>query len=169
MKKPHVQGRFASVPVELRFWEKVCKYKEENACWGWLADKNVHGYGTFDLNGKSMLAHRVSWILTYGDFPRELCILHHCDNAACVRPNHLFIGTRQDNSDDMFKKHRERHDGLRGKLNGMTKLTKEQVREIRKRYKEDVAISQLDLAQVYSVTQSTIRRAISGETWGWLK
>jgi hypothetical protein len=74
--------------VEQRFWSKVSK---SNQCWLWTANALPAGY---------------SWLLTRGEIPEGQQVLHKCDNPSCVRPDHLFLGTQQDNVDDMIKKGR---------------------------------------------------------------
>ncbi|MGJ0510229.1 MAG: HNH endonuclease signature motif containing protein [Methylocystis sp.] len=89
---------------EVRFWEKVIR---GDGCWEWTAAKSVRGYGTFGLRkGKMVPAHRMSWELTYGKIPDGLIVCHHCDNPECVRPDHLFLGTYSDNTQDMIRKGR---------------------------------------------------------------
>jgi uncharacterized protein YerC len=85
------------------FWSKVDKTKD---CWEWKAYKDKKGYGKFNLNGNTVRTHRVSWILTYGN-PGNLCVLHKCDNPSCVNPEHLFLGTYDDNNKDRNKKGRQ--------------------------------------------------------------
>lgn len=103
--KPNLCGR----PAEERFWKSVLKTDE---CWNWTAWK-YQGYGYFNVNGKLMGTHRFSWILHNGAIPDALCVLYHCDNPSCVKPDHLFIGTKQDNTDDMIAKGRARFRGNR--------------------------------------------------------
>ncbi len=112
-------------PIESRFWRKVNK-NTSNGCWEWIAqikppDKTTEGgYGIFSCldynkgkypngNAKQIRkrAHRVSWELTFGSIPNEMCILHKCDNRKCVNPGHLFLGTVNDNNQDMIKKGRK--------------------------------------------------------------
>lgn len=87
-----------------RFWVNVVK---TDGCWIWTGNFNAFGYGRIGNNGKRELAHRFSWVLHYGPIPKGLIVCHHCDNTACVRPDHLFIGTQQDNMDDMISKNRQ--------------------------------------------------------------
>jgi hypothetical protein len=87
-----------------RFWNKVDKSDD---CWLWTASKLKQGYGRFNFNGKLILAHRMSWILTNGEIPNEMCALHSCDNPSCVNPSHLRLGTKKDNSQDKIQRGRD--------------------------------------------------------------
>lgn len=90
-----------------RFWEKV--YKTET-CWIWTAYKNRAGYGKFGIKGGICAnAHRVSWVIHNGPIANEQFVCHKCDNTSCVNPDHLFLGTRQDNINDMMIKKRSKH------------------------------------------------------------
>ena len=79
----------------------------ESGCWLWLGCVQPKGYGDFFVHkGLHQLAHRISWQLYIGEIPDDLCILHKCDIPSCVRPDHLFLGTRIDNNEDMIAKGR---------------------------------------------------------------
>lgn len=70
--------------------------------------RNAKGYGQVRIggrNGKTWLAHRWAWAQVHGD-PGDLCVLHACDNPACINIDHLFLGTRADNNHDMIAKGR---------------------------------------------------------------
>lgn len=85
-----------------RFWKYVNK---QEGCWDWIGGIKSTGRGNFWLNGKTEIAPRVSWAIHRGGLPK-LCVLHTCDNGRCVRPDHLFLGTLSDNTQDMLKKGR---------------------------------------------------------------
>ena len=85
-----------------RFWKKIKKTK---TCWKWRGARDHHGYGRFAVHRMLRIAHRVSWRISMGD-PNGLYVLHHCDNPACVRPSHLFLGDQTDNMRDASRKGR---------------------------------------------------------------
>lgn len=92
-----------------RFFEKV--RKSEN-CWIWTAALDHKGYGQFSgfdsvaMKHTMMRAHRVSWVFHNGEIKNGLFVLHKCDVPSCVNPDHLFLGTNQDNIDDAVRKQR---------------------------------------------------------------
>jgi len=137
-------------PVAERFWSKVDRSGGPDACWPWTAALTRSGYGRFNpTRAKRIVAHRMTWELTYGPIPisggyHGTCICHHCDNRPCCNPSHLFLGAQADNIADMVAKGRQRggagerhwfniHPELRprGERHGLSKLTEAQVREIR--------------------------------------
>jgi len=144
-----------------RFWPKV-DVKGSDECWEWAAVKTSRGYGQVWNGEKKMQAHRVAWELTHGPIPDGFCVLHHCDNRACVNPAHLWLGTNADNMADATGKGRM----ARGERNGRagTKLTSEKVREAR-----ISKIPQYTIAARLGVSRSAISLIKSGKTWAWLK
>lgn len=77
-----------------------------DACWLWTGSLNEHGYGQVRMPPTVWKAHRVSYALFVGAIPAGLFVCHHCDTPACVNPDHLFLGTAQDNIRDMWAKGR---------------------------------------------------------------
>lgn len=140
-----------------RFFAKV---RKTPGCWEWKAGYFDKGYGAFRLGGKLRKAHRVSWEMHNGEIPEGLKVLHECDNPKCVRPEHLFLGTDQDNADDRAAKGRT----AIGAACHKTKLTPENVREMRRlRVREGVPFYKL--GERFGVSAPTAQRAISGLSW----
>lgn len=88
-----------------RFLSKVRKTK---GCWFWLGStrNKKGGYGCLKINGKVFDAHRIAYSIFIGSIPKEKCVCHSCDNRKCVNPEHLWIGTKNDNNQDMISKGR---------------------------------------------------------------
>jgi len=150
---------------EARFWSKVQKLPGQDGCWIWTAGCNSKGYGNFSIldNGKRkyIIASRYSWYLAYGEeVPNEMCICHKCDNPPCVRPDHLFLGTREDNSKDCCQKGRQ----VKGENVNSAKLTELQVQEIRIQYVTSNA-SQLSLSKKYNISESVVQSIVNNKIW----
>ena len=155
-----------------RFWEKVDK-RGPDECWEWRGAKDSCGYGEINIDDKTVRAHRLSWELANSSIPEGegyhgTCVLHTCDNRACVNPKHLFLGTQADNIHDMAQKGRQRLAGtFRGEENGNSKLTKQSVLEIRGLLED--RHHQREIALIYEVSQATINYINVGRIWSWLK
>ena len=120
------------------------------------------GYKQIKIDNKSCLAHRYSYRYHCGPIPNGLLVCHHCDNPSCVNPNHLFLGTHRDNMDDMTKKNRyARHPG---EQNGSSKLTDDQVREIRAKHIFRVYTYQM-LADEYNMSRDSIQKIVKRKIW----
>lgn len=88
-----------------RFNEKY-EINESTGCWLWHGSKDKDGYGKININYKNYRAHRLSYELFKDIIPEGLFVCHTCDTPNCVNPEHLFLGTNQDNMDDMVAKGR---------------------------------------------------------------
>lgn len=143
--------------VRERFYEFV-NPEPNTGCWLWDGNWTCKGYGKFGYKGGNNLAHRASYEIHVKEIPEGLWILHSCDVPCCVNPEHLFLGTQQDNVDDMERKGRGRHP--RGEAHGRAKLTENQVRDIR----TDVR-SQRFLAELYGVSPLIISLTRRRKIW----
>jgi predicted XRE-type DNA-binding protein len=153
--------KFLPMPsIYNRFWKKVEK-KSKKECWNWTGAK-LGGYGRINVNGKNKIASRVVWEFFNKKIPRKDCVLHSCDNRACVNPSHLFIDSRTDNSQDMVRKNRQR--GAKGERNGRSKLTYKLAEKIRRDYKTK-KFYQYELSKKYGVSQPVISKITRNERW----
>ena len=156
------QNQYSGLSTEDRFWQKV-DIKDGDECWEWLG--SVHhqwGYGGFNINGKCTASHRFSWEWHYGKVPIEMCVCHHCDNPKCVRPDHLFLGTNQDNTNDMVNKGRSANSV--GENNSNSKLTEIQVIEIRKLY-DLKKRNGGKIARKYGIVKETVYDIVHRKRW----
>jgi hypothetical protein len=81
--------------------------KHADGCWIWNGYTR-NGYGSFSVNDHPTYLHHLSWELHFGTIPTGKFVLHQCDNKRCWKPDCLFLGTQQDNVDDMWSKGRAR-------------------------------------------------------------
>ena len=148
-----------------RFWKKVDK-ESEKPCWIWTASRNRNGqgYGQFGINYKIYVAHRIAYILQHKEIPDDLYVCHSCDNIICVNPDHLRLGTHQDNMNDMKNKGRSPKSKSFGEQNGKAKLTKENVNEIKKLLKEG-NLTQSIIGEKFNVSRENISAISRGKTW----
>lgn len=132
-------------------------------CWEWTGTRGSKGYGLLGgFYGKQMGAHRVSYLLHYGDLPPGCFICHHCDNPPCVNPAHLYAGDRNTNARDVAERNRA-HRQL-GEASNTAKLTAELVREIRAVYATG-KYKQRDMALHYGISQSQISNIVTRREW----
>lgn len=168
-----------SEKTKSRFFSKV---EKTESCWIWKAGHDRKGYGKFSV-GKSrnangtrrnsmVSAHRFSYEMANGKIQEcksfhGICVLPRRDNPACVRPDHLFIGTNSDNVHDMDKKGRRVTVAKRGGDHSQATLTEENVREIFRRHFYD-GVPRAKLSKEYGVCLSTISHIFNGRLWAHL-
>ena len=133
-------------------------------CWNYNKGLNAAGYGRIQIARRHMLAHRYSYMIHKG-FCGERHVLHTCDNPGCVNPEHLFLGTNQDNVDDRVRK--DRSYKPRGELAVPAKLKDADIIEIRKRLA--LGHTQEDIAKDYGVSRGPISAINRGITWKHIK
>jgi predicted XRE-type DNA-binding protein len=153
-KSPLVTNKLNSV------WGYIDK-REQNECWEWTKSLSS-GYGRMRVGGRKMLAHRIVYELMNGSIPKHTLILHKCDNRKCCNPDHLFIGSHQDNMDDKMNKHR--CNSPFGEEHGRSKLKKDDISEIKRLYLE-TNVSQRKLSTIFGVTQANIWYIINNKSW----
>jgi len=138
--------------------------QKEDGCWDWKNCIMNNGYTTIYFGEKLLLGHRASWMLHHGKIPDGLFVLHKCDNRKCTNPEHLFLGTAKDNVHDMIKKGRKKQSpGLSGEKNPTSKLTHNEVCEIRRLL--DSSCTQSSLARKFHVTRSAIWCIKNNKCW----
>lgn len=160
--------------VARRFWAKV---DVTDGCWLWVGARSDFGYGNFSVRGRPTRSHRVMWEWVRGPIPDGLCVLHKCDVPACVRPGHLFLGTKADNTADMMRKGRNRQNPARGDAAAKV-LTSTDVVEIRRLYQEGKGrfgkhppgrrgahVTQGALASMFGVSQVLICKIVGRKIW----
>ena len=152
-------GSYRGLPAEVRFFKRVIK---TDACWNWQGGLDADGYGAFMgeiLGTVFRRAHRFSWSFHNNrTIAPGMEILHSCDNRKCVNPDHLSLGTSADNQHDKWIKGRGW--AHKGTSHWSTKLSEEQVREIRSSTE-----TQKQLGMKYGLKQSTISCIVSRKSW----
>jgi hypothetical protein len=130
-RKP--RKRVVTAPLAVRFWRYVMP-EPNSGCWIWIGSLAPSGYGQIrDKEAdRPETAHRASWRINRGPIPEGMHVLHHCDQRWCCNPDHLFLGTNNDNIQDSAGKGRRK--GKRaavGEQQAAAKLTDDIVRYIR--------------------------------------
>lgn len=130
--------------VELSKSDLAARLRWVNGCWEWQYAVGTHGYGVLS---RGRLAHRLAYELFIGPVPIGNIVCHTCDNRKCCNPEHLFLGTHSDNTQDMIRK---------GRHVTRTKLTNQQVCEIRTKLAEGA--TQTQIVKEYNISQAQVSR-----------
>lgn len=159
------RGRNGQNPIAAgAFWSQV---EKTDGCWTWLGRKYPSGYGRF----RAKYAHRLAYELARGPIPDGLCVCHTCDNPPCVNPDHLWLGTHQDNMRDRNIKGRTAKQSGRTnarKRNASKLLTDQQILEIRRRYIPG-QVTQIELAKEYGISKRFLWDIVTRRRWAWLE
>lgn len=139
--------------LEKRFRRKVSEPRD-GGCTEWLGWKNNSGYGMIKSSSrpyKHLLAHRVSYELHHGDIPEGMDVMHTCDNKVCVNPEHLRVGTRKENMEDMVAKNRQ-------KTSKLTEVDFERIQDMRTH-----GLTMREIAKQFGVSRPLISLILSGK------
>lgn len=137
---------------------------DDKGCWIWNSEQTTNGYGRITIyenkKRKRIRAHRLSYELFKGKITDDMVVCHSCDVKLCVNPEHLWLGTHQDNMEDAYRK------GIikRGSEANKAKLTEDNVRKIKELYASN-NYTYKQLGEMYNVNFNTIRFIIIGRTW----
>lgn len=139
-------------------WEKVQRVDGLDKCWEWLGNRDKANYGTMMVDGKNWRSNRLAVRRWHSEpLVGELYVLHRCDNPPCINPDHLYQGTKQQNSQDMARRRR----------GNTVRLTEDAVIDSRMRAAAGERVT--DLAKEYGVSKTAMAYAVSGKTWKWLQ
>ena len=161
----------------------------ESGCWIWTGAANRYGHSC--LKGKAKTAHRLVYELLIGEIPEGMELMHSCDIGVCVNPNHLSVGTHNDNMKDMVKKgrsksgrygdeHWTRKDRNRaisiaktnirnahksGFKNNNAKVTEEMILQVRNTKNKNPDMPLAEIGSKFGIGRETARKIIRGITW----
>jgi len=145
--------------IKTRFMNKVMP-EPNSGCWLWYGALKRGGYSTFLVDGKPTRGHRVSYELFKHKIPNGLWVLHTCDVRSCVNPDHLFLGTHDDNMADRQSKSRQ----CQGEENGQSKISNMGARVIR-RLGAFGTIPQAAIGELFGVSVSAVWQIIHRKSW----
>lgn len=138
----------------------VVYHINEKGCWICTSHKDDNrGYPEFHYNKKTITIHRFMYMIYVNggkEIPKGLCVCHTCDDPKCINPEHLFLGTQQDNIRDMINKGRHKSRRL---------LNDVQVKEIKLLYEQNPQVRKSEIAKLYNVSPDVIYKLLSGKSY----
>ena len=155
--------------METNYTKFMANVNKTEDCWNWTGgtvQSNYYRYGRFKTAGKSYRAHRYAYQEMVGAIPKDMLVCHHCDNPLCVNPDHLFLGTAQDNASDMVSKNRQ----AKGTDINNAVLTAAKVKRIRrmyaKRYKNGKRkYTQQQIAERVGCSRRNVSSVVNYKIW----
>lgn len=150
------------------FWSRV-EIDEETGCWNWIGAFSNCGYGKFSIGGlqnrpmTTQGAHRVSYELFVGPIGEGMVVKHRCDNKRCVNPEHLEMGTHQENTQEAYD--RNLTNVRKGDVHPFAKITSKDVTDIRKAVANGPYGIQRQIAKQYGISQSTVSMIVNHINW----
>ena len=144
--------------IRINFEANVIK---KDGCWDWKKSIKKK-YASIKYENRQTSAHRISWLLHFGEIPEGLFVCHKCDNARCTNPTHLFLGIARENVLDMINKDRHKNRPF-GENHKNSKLTEIKVKEIKKLINLGVPMSRI--SKDFNISQGSLIAIKNNITW----
>lgn len=132
-----------------------------SGCWLWSGQRDRDGYGSVSYRNRRWGAHRLAWFFRRGPIPKGLFVCHRCDVPACINPEHLFLGSPRDNTQDSATKGRRAD--TRGSRHGNSKVTEAQVVEMRAAFAAGDPVA--TIARRVGMSPANTKKIVLSETW----
>lgn len=157
-------GLFVGKGRKRKFCSTKCKLmgsiikRKNSGCWEWYKCLGNAAYPqtTEYETGLKLATHRLSYKIFIGEVPSEKFVCHKCDNGLCINPDHLFLGTAQENMQDAKNKKRL----IKG---GRKKLTEEEVKGIKNYIKQGIKADHI--AKIFNISIATVHDIKYRKTW----
>lgn len=147
------------IPSTEKFLSYIIDSSDVDKCWIWKGTLNGTGYGRFsDRLGRKMLAHRLAFWMFKLEHPGNKFVCHKCDTRKCVNPNHLFLGTAKENSEDMVSKGRQH----KGEDHTLATISSASIANMRALFMAGAPVRSVAIG--FGVRQSDVRRIARGIT-----
>ncbi len=134
----------------------------ESGCWNVTNHALVKGYPVKTVNQRQERISRMMILSQGEEIPKGILVCHTCDNPLCINPEHLYLGTPQQNVND--KKNRGRMPDQYGERNPYAKLNKSAIIYIR-----SSNLSCTKLAKIYNCSVAHISNIKNFKVWTELK